>query len=94
MRRKWHWQRKSWSLVWEAYIKVTPERGHAATRYSIEKWGSAEAKRRCEAWLERKRKEQAKAYGLSASTKASATPKVSKKKASKKKASSRAARAK
>lgn len=92
LRRKWHWQRKSWSLVWEAYIKVTPERGHAATRYSIEKWGSAEAKRRCEAWLERKRKEQAKAYGIAGNPKASAVPaakatSASKKKASKKKTS-------
>jgi hypothetical protein len=89
LRRKWHWQRKSWSLVWEAYIKVTPERGHAATRYSIEKWGSAEAKRRCEAWLERKRKEQAKAYSTSgvskpSTAKASATAKPTKKKAAKK----------
>ncbi len=86
LRRKWHWQRKSWSLVWEAYIKVTPERGHAATRYSIEKWGSAEAKRRCEAWLERKRKEQAKAYALASGAKApkAAPAKTSKKKAAKK----------
>lgn len=87
LRRKWHWQRKSWSLVWEAYIKVTPERGHAATRYSIDKWGSAEAKRRCEAWLERKRKEQAKAYGLNGSPKSSPLTK----KPAKKTAGSRAA---
>jgi hypothetical protein len=90
LRRKWHWQRKSWSLVWEAYIKVTPERGHAATRYSIDKWGSAEAKRRCESWLERKRKEQAKAYSIASNPKtaATSTPKTaasSKKKAAKKK---------
>jgi hypothetical protein len=91
LRRKWHWQRKSWSLVWEAYIKVTPERGHAATRYSIDKWGSAEAKRRCESWLERKRKEQAKAYGMAANSKSVAasakTEAPSKKKATKKSAS-------
>jgi hypothetical protein len=97
LRRKWHWQRKSWSLVWEAYIKVTPERGHAATRYSIEKWGSAEAKRRCEAWLERKRKEQAKAYsatgtGKVVSVKAAGAVKASKKKASKKPAAVTASR--
>jgi hypothetical protein len=85
-------------LVWEAYIKVTPERGHAATRYSIEKWGSAEAKRRCEAWLERKRKEQAKAYSTSGAVKSSAakaaSPKPSKKKASKKPAAAAAGRRK
>lgn len=89
LRRKWHWQRKSWSLVWEAYIKVTPERGHAATRYSIDKWGSAEAKRRCEAWLERKRKEQAKAYGLSGGASKSASA-VGKAPAASKKATKKA----
>jgi hypothetical protein len=95
LRRKWHWQRKSWSLVWEAYIKVTPERGHAATRYSIDKWGSAEAKRRCELWLERKRKEQAKAYGLTgnsgSASRAEKTPVAAKKKAAKKATSVRKA---
>lgn len=67
--KRYCFQRKSWTLVWEAYIKVRPGPGHAITRYSINKWGSREAKRLCEVWLEQKRKEQAKAYGLAATRK-------------------------
>jgi hypothetical protein len=60
--RRQIFQRKSWSWVWEAYIRLERGKGHAVTRYSIAKWGSAEAKRLCEAWLKKKQKEQKLAY--------------------------------
>jgi hypothetical protein len=87
-------QRKSWSWVWEAYIRLERGKGHAVTRYSIAKWGSAEAKRLCEVWLKKKQKEQKATYALldgpapdatlrTTKPKVAKTPRKSAKKASK-----------
>ncbi len=62
--RCWEWRRAAQHEVWKAYIKVKPgaNRGVCQTTYSIDKYGSAEAKRLAEQWLEEKRKEQQAAY--------------------------------
>ena len=44
-----------------AWILVAPGK-LAATRWSIDKWGRAEARKRCEEWLARKRREQRRAF--------------------------------
>lgn len=50
VRRTMRWRRNDWWPVWEGWVRLEGRRC-AMTNWSIERWGSAEAKRRCEAWL-------------------------------------------
>lgn len=53
--------------AWHAWIRVGPR--HCATKWSIDKHGSAFAKAKVEAWLKKKRAEQARFRGCPTSSK-------------------------
>lgn len=56
VRRVERWQKVDWHPAWCAWIRLEGGRC-ASTTASIERWGVAEAKRRCEAFLAKHRRE-------------------------------------
>lgn len=48
--------------AWIAFFRIE-DRKHRLTKWSIEKWGDREAKRRCEAWLATQKQDLAKRLG-------------------------------
>ena len=51
--RKGQWWQ---SPAWHGFIRVE-EGKHKLTKWSIDKWGDSEAKKRCQAWLDNKSRE-------------------------------------
>ncbi len=54
-RRCFVWRRAGWGEVWVGWMKLGTRQA-ASSSASIERWGSKEAKRRVEAWLQHKRR--------------------------------------